>query len=68
MNTWFIIGIVALVLGVIVSNILLLRSSTKFNLPPNYRAPEKEHDDTDDSASSAFTKTSEDNNDKSKTS
>ena len=45
MNTWFIVGIIVLVLGVIVSNIMLLRYSAKFKLPPAYRVPEKNSQD-----------------------
>ncbi len=60
MNTWFIIGIIALVLGVIVSNIMLLRYSAKFKLPPAYKVPGK-HTDSEDTESTGSAKPTDEN-------
>ncbi|MDC8831494.1 DUF2897 family protein [Alteromonas gilva] len=39
MSTWAVIGIIAIVLGVIVSNIMLLKYSAKFKMPKTYTPP-----------------------------
>ncbi len=43
MSTWAVIGIIAIVLGVIVSNIMLLKYSAKFKMPKTYTPPEASH-------------------------
>lgn len=40
MSTWAVIGLIAIVLGVIVSNIMLLKYSAKFKMPKAYTPPE----------------------------
>lgn len=45
---WFIV-ILVLVMGIIVGNILLLKYSTKFNIPKNFKKrPDSDYDDDKD--------------------
>lgn len=46
MSTGWIIVIIAIVLGIVVGNILLLRSSKKFDVPKGFTP--KKYDDEDD--------------------
>ena len=39
MSTWAVIGLIAIVLGVIVSNVMLLKYSAKFKMPKAYTPP-----------------------------
>lgn len=41
MSTWAVIGIITIVLGIIVSNIMLLKYSAKFKMPKTFTAPEQ---------------------------
>ncbi|MBD3584927.1 DUF2897 family protein [Salinimonas sp. HHU 13199] len=47
MSLGWIILIIALVIGLIAGNILLLRANKKFNVPPDYE-PRKYDDDNED--------------------
>jgi uncharacterized membrane-anchored protein YhcB (DUF1043 family) len=47
MSIGWIIVIIVLVLGVIIGNVLLLRSNTKFSIPKGFK-PRKYNDDNDD--------------------
>lgn len=40
MSMWAVIGIIAVVLGVIISNIMLLKYSAKFKMPKTYTPPD----------------------------
>lgn len=40
MSTWAVVGIIVIVLGVIASNIMLLKYSAKFKMPKAYTPPE----------------------------
>lgn len=40
MSIWVVIGIIVGVLGIIISNIMLLKYSAKFKMPKAYRPPE----------------------------
>ncbi|NVK55446.1 MAG: DUF2897 family protein [Alteromonadaceae bacterium] len=48
MSMWAVIGIIAIVLSVIVSNIMLLKYSAKFKLPKTYTPPEVSRSAQDD--------------------
>ncbi|MCC2615997.1 DUF2897 family protein [Aestuariibacter halophilus] len=52
MSVWMIVGIIALVLGLVVGNLLLLRDSSKFPIPKgfdkNQPNPKPAWDDDDD--------------------
>nr|WP_136249585.1 DUF2897 family protein [Ningiella ruwaisensis] len=48
MNTFEIVVIITLVLGIIAGNILLLRYSNKFKIPKDFKKrPDSDYDDTD---------------------
>ncbi|GGF70809.1 DUF2897 family protein [Alteromonas lipolytica] len=50
MNIWLVLGIIVMVLGVIASNIMLLKYSAKFKMPKAYTPPEVPHDKKTDNA------------------
>ncbi len=45
MSIWAVIGIIAIVLGVIISNIMLLKYSAKFKMPKAYTPPKASQGD-----------------------
>lgn len=47
MSTWAIIGIIALVIGMLISNIMLLKYSAKFKMPKTYTPPEPSNKDNE---------------------
>lgn len=53
MSTWAVIGLIAIVLGVIVSNIMLLKYSAKFKMPKAYTPPKSEGESSSDAVTDA---------------
>lgn len=61
MSTWAVVGIIIIVLGVIASNIMLLKYSAKFKMPKAYTPPEAPKQDNSSNEADDAVQTSQPN-------